>query len=64
MTTTTTDWRDDDDRDEHQRRLADELTADHGGAQLSRAPHDPSVVGSSPTRPTRVDLGLCTDLDH
>jgi hypothetical protein len=30
MTTTTTDWRDDDDRDEHQHRLADELTADEG----------------------------------
>lgn len=30
MATTTTDWRDDDDRDEHQRRLADEFTADEG----------------------------------
>jgi hypothetical protein len=30
MTTTITDWRDDNDRDEHQRRLADELTADEG----------------------------------
>ena len=28
--TTTTDWRDDDDRDEHQRRLADELTTHEG----------------------------------
>jgi hypothetical protein len=34
MTTTTadtsTDWRNDSDRDSHQRRLADELTADEG----------------------------------
>jgi hypothetical protein len=30
MTTqTTTDWRDHDDRDAHQQRLADELAADH-----------------------------------
>ena len=30
MSTTTTDWRDDNDRDAHQRRLTEELNADEG----------------------------------
>ena len=30
MTTTTTDWRTDNDRDEHQRRLTEELSRDEG----------------------------------